>query len=162
MFDENFLREDLIDLRKRLGLTQTEMADRLDMSIRDYQAIESGESPYRYIHRLAAERVALQLAVGERDPSLLPDAIRDDVMELAELIAAARVVRPPRPDEVVVHGFRSFDINQGEFVASKMKAPEDWIELAHMGLEPGTAEKIDRSLLGQDGLYRPKPKRRRS
>ena len=78
------------------------------------------------------------------------------------MIVAESVVRPPRPDEVVVHGFRSFDINEGEFVASKMKAPEDWIELAHMAIEPGTAETIDRSLLGEDGLYRPKPKRRRS
>ena len=41
MSDENFLREDLIVLRKRLGLTQTEMADRLDMSLGGYQAIES-------------------------------------------------------------------------------------------------------------------------
>ena len=33
MSDESVLKEDLIELRKRLGLTQTEMADRLEMSL---------------------------------------------------------------------------------------------------------------------------------
>src|SRR5713226_464276 len=63
MADETFLKEDLISLRKDLGLTQQGMADQLDMALRSYQSIEAGDSEYRAIHRLAAERVALMVAV---------------------------------------------------------------------------------------------------
>jgi transcriptional regulator with XRE-family HTH domain len=78
-------REDLFVLRKALGLTQQEMADRLDMALRAYQSIEAGESECRLIHRLAAERVGLMVAVDKKDPKLVPDSVRDDALELVRI-----------------------------------------------------------------------------
>lgn len=85
MGEENFLKDDLIGLRNSLGLTQQEMAEKLGLALRSYQAIEAGESPYRYIHRLAAERVALMLAVDKQQPTLAPDSVRRDAVELVRL-----------------------------------------------------------------------------
>jgi transcriptional regulator with XRE-family HTH domain len=85
MTDEAFLNDDLVALRKELGLTQQGMADKFDMAIRSYQSIEAGESEYRYIHRLAAERVALSVAVDKKDPSLVPAPVRQDALELVRL-----------------------------------------------------------------------------
>jgi transcriptional regulator with XRE-family HTH domain len=85
MSDETFLKEDLIGLRKDLGLTQQEMARRLDMALRSYQAIEAGESEYRYIHRLAAERVALMVAADKKTPAVVPASVRDDAIELVRV-----------------------------------------------------------------------------
>jgi hypothetical protein len=82
MADETFLKEDLISLRKDLGLTQQGMADQLDMALRSYQSIEAGDSEYRFIHRLAAERVALMVAVDKKDPMLAPGPLRRDALEL--------------------------------------------------------------------------------
>ena len=42
MTDERFLKEDLIQLRKDMGLTQQQMAHALDMALRSYQSIEFG------------------------------------------------------------------------------------------------------------------------
>jgi transcriptional regulator with XRE-family HTH domain len=85
MNDEAYLKEDLVELRRDLGLTQQEMAERLGMALRSYQDIEAGESKYRFIHRLAAERVALALAVDRGDPDLAPIALREDAVELVRL-----------------------------------------------------------------------------
>jgi transcriptional regulator with XRE-family HTH domain len=76
---------DLVALRKDLGLTQQGMADKFDMALRSYQSLESGESEYRYIHRLAAERVALSVAVDKKDPSFVPVPVRNDALELVRL-----------------------------------------------------------------------------
>ena len=85
MTDEVFLKDDLIRLRKDMGLTQQQMADALDMALRSYQSIESGESEYRFIHRLAAERVALMIAADKKAPMLAPQPVRDDAIELVRV-----------------------------------------------------------------------------
>jgi transcriptional regulator with XRE-family HTH domain len=85
MNEEAFLKEDLIALRKELGLTQQEMAAQLDMALRSYQSIEAGESEYRYIHRLAVERVALAIAADKKAPTLAPQPVRDDAIELVRV-----------------------------------------------------------------------------
>jgi transcriptional regulator with XRE-family HTH domain len=82
---ETFLKEDLIALRKDLGLTQQQMADELDMALRAYQSIEAGESEYRFIHRLAAERVALAIAADKKAPMLAPQPVKDDAIELVRV-----------------------------------------------------------------------------
>jgi transcriptional regulator with XRE-family HTH domain len=82
---EAFLNEDLTSLRKDLGLTQQQMADKLDMALRAYQSIEAGESEYRFIHRLAAERVALAIAADKNEPMLAPQSVRDDAIELVRV-----------------------------------------------------------------------------
>ena len=85
MSDESYLKEDLIELRKDLHLTQQQMADKLDMAPRAYQSIEAGESEYRYIHRLAVERVALRIAADKQDPMLAPAPLRRDAIELVRV-----------------------------------------------------------------------------
>ena len=85
MTDERFLKEDLIQLRKDMGLTQQQMAHALDMALRSYQSIESGELEYRFIHRLAAERVALMIAADKKAPMLAPQTVRDDAIELVRV-----------------------------------------------------------------------------
>lgn len=44
---------DLKKLRKAAGLSQTDLGNRLGMSLRGIQALESGESTIRELHRLA-------------------------------------------------------------------------------------------------------------
>jgi transcriptional regulator with XRE-family HTH domain len=85
MSDEAFLKEDLIQLRKDMGLTQQQMADELDMALRSYQSIEAGESEYRFIHRLAAERIALMKAADAKAPMLAPQSVREDAIELVRV-----------------------------------------------------------------------------
>jgi transcriptional regulator with XRE-family HTH domain len=85
MTDEAFLKDDLIQLRKDMGLTQQQMADELDMALRSYQSIEAGESEYRFIHRLAAERVALMRAADTKAPMLAPQSVRADAIELVRV-----------------------------------------------------------------------------
>jgi transcriptional regulator with XRE-family HTH domain len=85
MTEEAFLNSDLVTLRKELGLTQQGMADKFDMALRSYQSLESGESEYRYIHRLAAERVALSVAADKKDPSFVPAPVRQDALEVVRL-----------------------------------------------------------------------------
>jgi transcriptional regulator with XRE-family HTH domain len=85
MTDEAFLNDDLVALRKELGLTQQGMADRFDMALRSYQSIEAGDSEYRFIHRLAAERVALAIAADKKDPMLAPAPVRQDALELVRV-----------------------------------------------------------------------------
>jgi transcriptional regulator with XRE-family HTH domain len=79
--------EELVALRKRLGLTQTEMGERIGLKLRSLQEIESGKTPLRPSHALAAERVALALAVERGDPMLAPLSVRREALELARLIA---------------------------------------------------------------------------
>jgi transcriptional regulator with XRE-family HTH domain len=85
MTDTTFFADDLISLRRDLGLTQQEMAARLDMALRSYQAIETGESAYRYIHRLAVERAALAIAADNKAPMLAPASVRRDAIELVRV-----------------------------------------------------------------------------
>lgn len=85
MSEAAFIKQDLINLRKELGLTQQEMADQFDMALRSYQSLESGESEYRFIHRLAAERVALMLAADRKAPALAPPSVRADAIELVRV-----------------------------------------------------------------------------
>jgi len=85
MSQDTFLKEDLANLRKEMRLTQQQMADALGMALRAYQSIESGESEYRFIHRLAAERVALMIAADRKAPMLAPSSVRDDAIELVRV-----------------------------------------------------------------------------
>lgn len=61
---------DLHEIRKRLRLSQTEMAEMIGLTLRPYQSIERGESPLLPRHTLAIERVALRVAVELKDPTL--------------------------------------------------------------------------------------------
>ncbi|BBC02692.1 MULTISPECIES: helix-turn-helix transcriptional regulator [Bradyrhizobium] len=101
MSQDTFLKEDLANLRKEMRLTQQQMADALGMALRAYQSIESGESEYRFIHRLAAERVALMIAADRKEPMLAPSSVRDDAIELVRVgrLTGAPVFQKARTDD---------------------------------------------------------------
>jgi DNA-binding XRE family transcriptional regulator len=68
--------EGLKELRRTCKLSQGEMAARLGLSLRAYQDIETGASPYRKLHRLAVERLALELAVEDGNAKILPEDLQ--------------------------------------------------------------------------------------
>ena len=47
----------LKSIRKRLGLTQEQMAEALGMSARGYQALEEGQNPVKLYHLYAAKYI---------------------------------------------------------------------------------------------------------
>jgi DNA-binding XRE family transcriptional regulator len=77
--------EEMEALRKTLGFTQAEMAKALGIGLTTYsEMIRRGEIEERY--RLAAERVALSIAVQRGNPMLAPPSIRKEALALANLI----------------------------------------------------------------------------
>lgn len=64
--------EELLLLRKSIGLTQPEMAEAMGLSKSAYVAVETGTATMRKIHQLAAERVALSRAAELRNPTAVP------------------------------------------------------------------------------------------
>ena len=80
---------ELVALRRGLVLTQTEMAERMGLSMRAYQVAEAEEDEIKARHVAAAERVALSVAVQRGNPMLAPAGIRREALELARLITGA-------------------------------------------------------------------------
>jgi len=76
----------LIRLRKTLGLSQSEMAQRMGLSLSPYQKLESKERTVRPRHIRLAESVALDVAIEKDDPELAPTNVRDKVMKFAGAI----------------------------------------------------------------------------
>jgi len=72
--------------RKTLGLAQSEMADRMGLSLRPYQQLELDPIKVRRRHIRLAESVALDLAIEQKDLELAPPRVREKVIELARLI----------------------------------------------------------------------------
>ncbi len=70
----------LKEMRSRTGINQSEMANRLGMSLRSYQDLEGGATEMRELYRLAAGMVSLQLALEYGDRAV---AMRD-AQELSE------------------------------------------------------------------------------
>jgi hypothetical protein len=77
---------DIVALRKSLRLGQVAMADHIGMSLRGYQALESGESPIRSLHILAMERAAEKIAVATKEPAFAPPTVRRDAQQLTDLV----------------------------------------------------------------------------
>jgi DNA-binding XRE family transcriptional regulator len=74
---------DLVGLRKTLGLTQSEMAKRIGLSLRTYQELELNSDKVRRRHVRLAESVALDVAVEKNNPMLAPASIRKKALKLA-------------------------------------------------------------------------------
>ena len=53
VWDDLFSKRGLEDQLLEAFRAQQGMADKFDMALRSYQSLESGESEYRYIHRVA-------------------------------------------------------------------------------------------------------------
>ena len=69
---------EFIALRKRLGMTQTQLANHFGMSLRAIQDIENGRSELRFIHVLAIERIALAVGAALNDPDIIPQRVKDE------------------------------------------------------------------------------------
>jgi transcriptional regulator with XRE-family HTH domain len=72
--------------RRALGLAQSEMADRMGLSLRPYQQLELDPNKVRPRHIRLAESVALDRAIEQKDPELAPAHVREKAIELARLI----------------------------------------------------------------------------
>ena len=57
----------LIKLRKALGIGQSEMAERMGLSLRPYQELESKARRVRSRHVRLAESVALDIAIEKQN-----------------------------------------------------------------------------------------------
>jgi len=98
--------DELVALRKTLGLTQAEMAAEMGLSPRAYHDLESGSGPIPRRTRNAAERVSLRIAVLKENPDLAAAEIRLEATELAAMI---------RPGSKIGHGFRIIEIEFGPY-----------------------------------------------
>ena len=77
---------DLIGLPKILGLTQSEMAKGMGLSLRTYQELEMNSDKVRRRHVRLAESVALDVAVDKKNPMLAPASVRKKALKLANII----------------------------------------------------------------------------
>lgn len=74
----------VVSLRRKLDLTQQELASSLGMSVRAYSDIETGISECRQIHMLAVERITLQQAKIQGDPTLVAAPVLHEIRALIE------------------------------------------------------------------------------
>lgn len=84
-----FKPEQLLAARKRLKLTQGEMAGFIGLSKRAYSDLETGNTPIRGLHMLAADQVSLMLAAQQKDPSMVPPHFRKEILMLAKDLVEA-------------------------------------------------------------------------
>lgn len=59
--------DELREWRRAADLTQAELAELLDMSLRAVQDLESGKTPLRRLHVLAIDSASALLAIREND-----------------------------------------------------------------------------------------------
>jgi transcriptional regulator with XRE-family HTH domain len=81
------MTRDIRELRDRLGLHQSQMAEKMGLSTRAYQDLEADPAKVRKLHWLAAERVSLDVAAKAGNPMLAELQIRREALEIARLIA---------------------------------------------------------------------------
>ncbi|WP_230534589.1 transcriptional regulator [Microvirga roseola] len=77
--------EELVRIRTALGFSQAEMAYKLELTVREYQALEWGESEIPNVYWWAVERLALAQAAQERSPRMVPAAVLRDVHAIMPL-----------------------------------------------------------------------------
>lgn len=64
-------RHEMVEWRKRVGMSQDNLAKALGYSRRQIIAMEAGEVPIRRVVALALERLSLDLSVSNDDPKML-------------------------------------------------------------------------------------------
>ncbi|MBE1208126.1 XRE family transcriptional regulator [Aminobacter carboxidus] len=79
--------DDIENTRKMFKLTQPEMAEAMNVPLRTYEDLVASRVNWRPIHRRAAEMALLTLARSKSEAGLLPDHLRELVLELNELLA---------------------------------------------------------------------------
>ena len=93
----------LTKLRKALGIGQSEMAERMGLSLRPYQELESKDRSVRPRHVRLAESVALDIAIEEQNLELAPANVRKKVVKLALMLVQQNLKeRPLRIAESIV------------------------------------------------------------
>jgi hypothetical protein len=65
------------------------MAHEIDVSLRDYQAFEWGETEIPDLYLRAIERIAMLYAVRHKNPMLVPPAMRAEAVQFAKMVAAS-------------------------------------------------------------------------
>jgi transcriptional regulator with XRE-family HTH domain len=85
----------LIQLRKSLGLGQSEMATRMGVSLRPYQELESKARNIRRRHVLLAESVALDIAIEKENLELAPNNVRKKMVKLALMLVQQNLMERP-------------------------------------------------------------------
>jgi transcriptional regulator with XRE-family HTH domain len=78
--------DDLIALRKSLGLTQAQMASEMGLMPRAYQNLEAGSGEIPRRHSNSAERASLRVAVSQGNPMMATADIRHEALELVAMI----------------------------------------------------------------------------
>ena len=73
-------------LREAAGLRQPEMAILMGLSLRGYQDLEAGRASFSPRHQIVLERVSLNLAIRTRNPELAAPIIREQSINLANLL----------------------------------------------------------------------------
>ena len=76
----------LVGLRKALELSQAKMAERMGLSLRPYQQLESGDRRVRPRYIRLAESVALDIAIEKQNLELAPENVRKKVTLLALML----------------------------------------------------------------------------
>jgi transcriptional regulator with XRE-family HTH domain len=85
----------LIKLRKALGIRQSEMAERMGLSLRPYQELESKVRSVRSRHILLAESVALDIAIEKQNLELVPANVRKKVVKFALMLVQQNLKERP-------------------------------------------------------------------
>jgi transcriptional regulator with XRE-family HTH domain len=85
----------LIKLRKALGLGQSQMAERMGLSLRPYQELESTARRVRSRHVRLAESVALDIAIEKQNLELAPANVRKKVFKLALMLLQQNLKERP-------------------------------------------------------------------
>ncbi|WP_112309729.1 helix-turn-helix domain-containing protein [Pseudogemmobacter bohemicus] len=78
-------REEFIEARKAMNMTQTDVADQMGMSLRQIQSIEKGEAELRRVHILAMERISLAYAAASGEWQIALPPVRRDAMDVVAL-----------------------------------------------------------------------------
>ncbi|MFT4015142.1 MAG: helix-turn-helix transcriptional regulator [Paracoccus sp. (in: a-proteobacteria)] len=78
-------REEFIEARKAMGMTQTDVAEQMGMSLRQIQNIETGAGDMRRVHSLAMERITLAFAAASGEWQVAAPAARRDAMDVVAL-----------------------------------------------------------------------------
>jgi len=78
-------KQELIDLRHVLRLTQAQMAEAMEVPFRTYQALEGEQNPVKPMHLKAARYAAMEHARKMGDATLLPRDVREVAAGIALL-----------------------------------------------------------------------------
>lgn len=78
-------RDEFIQARKAMAMSQSDLAEQLGMSLRQIQSIEAGTAELRRVHALAMERVTLAFAAASGQWQVAVPAVRRDAMDVVAL-----------------------------------------------------------------------------